>query len=142
MSKYLLDTNILSEPLNKHPNKQVIHLLKQHKFNTALASPTLYELQQGARKLPHSHRQTVILNYIQGIRETLPILAYNEQAALYHGNETARLVKAGLTPSFIDAQIAAIAVCNGLILVTRNTKDFQFFTDLVVENWFDESMKK
>ena len=137
MVKYLLDTNILSEPLNKQPNQNVIHSLKQHKFDTALATLTLYELQQGAKKFPPSHRQRAILNYIQGIQETLTILPYDEQAALYHGNESVRLIKTGLTPAFIDAQIASIAVTQRLILVTRNTKDFQYFDGLLVENWFD-----
>ena len=137
MVKYLLDTNILSEPLNKQSNQNVIQLLKQHKFDTALAAQTLYELQQGAKKLPPSHRQRGVLNYIHEIQKTLPILPYDEQAALYHGSESARLIKTGFTPAFIDAQIASIAITQRLILVTRNTKDFQYFDGLLVENWFD-----
>ncbi len=137
MIKYLLDTNILSEPLNKHPNSNVIQCLKQYQFDTALATQTFYELQQGAKRLVVSHRQRVLLDYIQGVQETLPILPYDQYAALYHGNETARLIKSGITPAFIDAQIAAIAVTNKLILVTRNTKDFQHFSDLLLENWFE-----
>lgn len=138
MLKYLLDTNILSEPLIKQPNQNVILLLKQHKFDSALAAQTLYELQQGAKKLPLSHRQRIILDYIRGIQETLPILPYDEQAALHHGNESAKLIKTGFTPAFIDAQIASIAMSHGLILVTRNIKDFQHFDGLLIENWFEQ----
>ena len=42
----------------------------------------------------------------------------------------------GLSPAFIDAQIAAIAASNRLILVTRNIDDFQHFAGLDIENWF------
>ena len=48
------------------------------------------------------------------------------------------LVKKGLTPAFADGQIAAIASTNNLILVTRNTSDFINFSDLLMENWFEE----
>ena len=41
----------------------------------------------------------------------------------------------GLTPTFIDGQIAAISKTNNLILVTRNIEDFQTF-DIKIENWF------
>lgn len=67
---------------------------------------------------------------------TIPILPYDEAAARWHGQEQARLARLGRTPAFIDGQIAAIAKVNGLVLVTRNLKDFENFTELSVENWF------
>jgi tRNA(fMet)-specific endonuclease VapC len=45
----------------------------------------------------------------------------------------------GKTPAFIDGQIASIAYSNNLILVTNNVSDFEFFNDLMVENWFVNS---
>ncbi len=49
--------------------------------------------------------------------------------------ERARLSNLGLTPSFVDGQIAAVAATNELILVTANTIDFADFQDLQIENW-------
>ena len=49
---------------------------------------------------------------------------------------SARLESQGCTPPFRDGQIAAIAMVDDLILVTRNTRDFENFTDLRYENWF------
>ena len=37
---------------------------------------------------------------------------------------------------FVDGQIAATAQAHGLILVTRNVRDFELFAGLTVENWF------
>jgi tRNA(fMet)-specific endonuclease VapC len=37
---------------------------------------------------------------------------------------------------FVDAQIAAIAVANSLVLVTRNLGDFVGFPGLMCESWF------
>ncbi len=49
--------------------------------------------------------------------------------------EHARLTSLEKTPSFVDGQIAAIARVNGLILVTRNVPDFNYFSALNIQNW-------
>jgi predicted nucleic acid-binding protein len=41
-------------------------------------------------------------------------------------------------PPFADAQIAAIAATQKLVLVTRNTADFATFEGLEVRNWFSQ----
>jgi tRNA(fMet)-specific endonuclease VapC len=38
--------------------------------------------------------------------------------------------------TFLDAQIAAVAKSNNLILITRNTEDFKSFAELQLDNWF------
>lgn len=68
---------------------------------------------------------------------TYLFLSYNFEAGVWHGLERSRLRQHGITPPFIDGQIAAIAAVNNLILVTRNIKDFRFFSDLKIENWFN-----
>jgi predicted nucleic acid-binding protein len=47
------------------------------------------------------------------------------------------LERLGRPPIFADAQIAATAIVNRLILVTANVKDFARFEGLVVESWFE-----
>jgi tRNA(fMet)-specific endonuclease VapC len=65
----------------------------------------------------------------------MTILPYDERAAEWHAKERARLTVLGQIPSFVDGQIAAVAKVNGLILVTRNTPDFEKFSGLKLENW-------
>ena len=67
----------------------------------------------------------------------MPILPYTTEAARWFATERSRLVSRGLTPSYPDGQIAAIAATNNLILVTRNTSDFIYFDGLELENWFE-----
>ena len=50
-----------------------------------------------------------------------------------------RLQKLGLTPAFLDSQIASIAKTNDLILVTRNITDFENLLGLSLENWFSNT---
>ena len=63
------------------------------------------------------------------------MLDYDDRAADWHATERARLVRAGLTPAFVEGQIAAVARVNGLTLITDNIKDFSNFAELRVESW-------
>lgn len=136
MLRYLLDTNILSEACKPVPDVQVITKLDECRDSIALAAQTLYELQRGVNLLPEGRRRTHIGNYVDGIRATLPVLPYDEAAACWQAAEIVRLKHIGITPSFVDMQIAAVAVVNGLVLVTRNVRDFECFEGLRLKNWF------
>ncbi len=133
---YLIDTNILSEPNRKDPNPDVIKKLFQYEHQIATASPVLYELLAGTRLLPNSAKRKKLQAYLDGFIRVLPILPYDELAADWHASESVRLTRKGLTPAFVDAQIAAIAATQNLIVVTRNVYDFGVFDGVRVENWF------
>ena len=49
--------------------------------------------------------------------------------------ERVRLATLGKTPSFVDGQIAAVAVVNELALVTLNVADYGAFEDLELVDW-------
>ncbi|MBK7897297.1 MAG: type II toxin-antitoxin system VapC family toxin [Candidatus Promineifilaceae bacterium] len=136
--KYLLDTNILSEPVRKLPNPNVVERLQQAEDTVAIASTTWHELLFGTLRLAESRRRTALEQYLfHTIRAQIPILPYDAQAATWFAQERVRLSQKGLPPAYPDGQIAAVAVANELILVTRNVADFANFSDLKVENWFE-----
>lgn len=134
--KYLLDTNILSEPARPNPNTNVLRKLDIHKSEVVVSSVAVHELLYGCLRLPESKRRESLLNYIHESVLNLPVLDYDLKAAQWHAQERSRLSKIGKTPAFVDSQIASIAYCNNLVLVTNNISDFEFFNDLIVENWF------
>jgi tRNA(fMet)-specific endonuclease VapC len=135
--KYLLDTNIISEMLKTSPNKSVINKLEQHRHGCITASPVWHELQFGCLRLPTSRKRKMMECFLKDIlRKRMAILPYDTQAAQWHARERARLMFRGYTPSFVDGQIASIAKVNDLIIVTRNTFDFDSFSGLSVENWY------
>ena len=137
--KYLLDTNILSEPARPIPNANVLHKLDIHKSEVAVSSVVVHELLHGCLRLPESKRRESLWNYIHESVLNLPVLDYDLKAAQWHAQERARLSQIGKTPAFVDGQIASIAYCKNLILVTNNVSDFEFFNNLKVENWFVNS---
>ena len=134
--RYLLDTNVISEGTKPAPNQAVVQKLIQHQEEVATASVVLHELLYGCLRLPESKRRRSLLDYVNQVPLTMPVLDYDLQAAQWHATERARLVKIGRTPAFFDGQIASIAHCHRLTLVTNNVADFQDFEYLTLENWF------
>jgi len=135
--KYLLDTNVLSEPLKKNPNTPLLAKLELNSGRIITATPVLHELYFGCYRLPSSRKRKIITTYIREvITNTMAVLPYCDEAAQWHAEERARLTGIGQTPSFVDGQIAAIAYIHEAILVTRNISDFQPFSDLEIENWY------
>lgn len=134
--RFLLDTNILSEPARPIPNANVLHQLDIYKSEVAVASVVVHELLHGCLRLPESKRREYLRNYIYESVLNLPIFDYDLKAAQWHAQERARLSQIGKTPAFVDGQIASIAYSNNLVLVTNNVSDFEFFNGLSVENWF------
>jgi len=135
--RYLLDTNILSEPMKPDPDSSVMRKLSRHRTTLVTASIVWHELNYGCARLPTSKKRSRLEKYLANVvQASIPILAYDERAAAWHAQERARLAAKGMTLSHADGQIAAIACVNKLVLVTRNTKDFGCFTKLKLENWF------
>ncbi|MBD2486354.1 type II toxin-antitoxin system VapC family toxin [Aulosira sp. FACHB-615] len=134
--RFLLDTNILSEPARSIPNVNVLQKLETHKSEVAVSSIVIHELLYGCLRLPESKRRDSLWNYIYESVLSLPVLDYDLMAAQWHAQERARLSQIGKTPAFVDGQIASIAANNNLILVTNNVSDFEVFNNLTIENWF------
>ncbi len=135
---YLLDTNVLSEPLRPKPDPRVAGWIRDHREELATASPVWHELRFGCQRLPHSARREKVERYLEEVLEpSLPILPYDHQAAEWHAAERARLTSAGRTPPFVDGQIAAVAAIHKLTVVTLNPSHFQPFEGLEVESIID-----
>jgi len=135
--RFLLDTNIISEPMKPKPHPKVMAKLRLHAGEMSTATVVWHELLFGLNRLPPSKKRQALERYFQEeVKAKLPFLSYDKAAAEWHAKERERLVKLGKTPSFVDSQIAAIAKTNKLILVTNNVSDYVDFQDLSIENWF------
>lgn len=136
--RYLLDTNILSEPVVARPNPFVLDRIKANGASLAISSVTWQEVLYGMFLLPAGRRRDQIEDYLfRRILPALPIIGFEERAARWQAEQRARLRQAGKSPSDPDSQIAGIAAVNELVLVTRNADDFAAFQGLQIENWFE-----
>jgi len=134
--KYLLDTNIVYEPLRPKPNRKVLARLRQHGEELAISAIAWHELWYGCMRLPTSERRAAIERYLREVVErSIPIVAYDDRAAAWHATERARLGALGRPAPFADSQIASIAAVNDMILVTLNERDYAQFEGLRTQNW-------
>lgn len=60
--RYLLDTNILSEPAKPIPNENVLRQLNIHQLEIVTASVVIHELIYGCLRLPESRRRDALWN--------------------------------------------------------------------------------
>lgn len=134
--RFLLDTNVLSEPVRPFPHPGVLQKLREHRDEVATAALVWHELLYGCERLPPSRKRAAIESYLlRTVRASIPILAYEQAAAQWHAAERARLTAQGKTPPFADSQIAAIARVNNLVLVTSNRSHFEPFEGLEIQDW-------
>ena len=130
--RYLLDTNVLSEPVRQRPDAAVLHHLDAHGAQSCTAAMVMHELHYGAARLDEGRRKHTLLRYLDNTVSRLEVLAYDRAAALWHASERAKLEREGRTASFTDGQIASIAAVNDLAVVTANIAQFEPFAVEVI----------
>ena len=136
--KYLLDTNIISEPMKLQANIGVMNRLALDSIFSCTSATVWHELWHGVELLNNGARKNELESYLNLLKDDgFTVLPYCQKAAEWLAEERVRLKTKGITPAKDDSEIAAVAAVNQLIIVTRNMEDFSFFHDLSVENWFD-----
>lgn len=134
---YLLDSNVVSELAKASADREVVKRFSLHEQRSALCAPCVHELLYGLERLPMGSKRLALTEFLNDfLAGAAGILPYDAAAARWHAAQRAVLGQQGLTPSFTDGQIAAIAAVNDLIVVTRNMPDFKNFSGLRIENWF------
>lgn len=137
---YLLDTNILSEAIKPLPDLKVKEKIDKYVKISAIPAVAWCELLSGLKKMPDGRRKNLINDYLYDtVQVNYEIIPFDNHAAFIASDITSRLEPTGKTIPQYDLMIAATAVANNMILVTRNTKDFepiQAVSPLLLENWF------
>jgi predicted nucleic acid-binding protein len=133
--KYLLDTNTISEMRKSNCNPNVKSFTEQILWDDMyISSITMGELCYGMEKLPTGKKKhelaiwlyTKVPEWFKG-----RIINLDTEVMLEWGNLCA---KTGRTLPIIDSIIAAAAITHHMILVTRNTRDFQSIEGLNLMN--------
>jgi tRNA(fMet)-specific endonuclease VapC len=84
LSRYLLDTDIVSEPLRAEPDAMILGRHQEHLF---YASVVWHESPFGCHRLPDSRRQMAIEEYLLTVvARSIKILPYDERVAGWHAS--------------------------------------------------------
>ena len=116
----LCDTNILSELARTQPDEKVIAWSKTVTHIT-LSVITLEEINFGLAWKPNVRVSQWFNKFIKDYCEVLPI---TPEIAIQAGNLRGMFRKKGQSRAQADLLISATASIHGLLLITRNTRDF------------------
>lgn len=138
--RYLLDTNVLSELMKPRPNAGVFDTFAKCASECAISSISVQESIFGLEIMPEGKRKKLFTENFRDFCRIIAVLDFTNSCAAVAGEILGKSKKAGISRPYSDTQIAATAVANGLVLVTRNVKDFEpmkKFSSLQYENWFE-----
>lgn len=130
--RYLLDTNACIAYLNNPQSSVRYHLEKLKPSDVAVCSVVTAELFYGAMKSAAVARNLARLEEFLAPLVSLP---FTDDSARIFGSIRATLASNGTPIGPYDLQIASIALEHGLVLVTRNTREFIRVPNLQVEDW-------
>jgi tRNA(fMet)-specific endonuclease VapC len=130
--KYSLDTNTCIRYINGKSEGVRAKLPSIPASEIVVCSIVRAELFFGAAK-----SQTPEVSRAKQDRFLRPFatLPFDDLVANTYGRIRAHLERAGTPIGPLDMQVAAIALANGLILVTHNTREFSRIPDLALEDW-------
>ena len=135
---YLLDTNVLSELRRKAPDARVFEWFALRPPVTLYLSVlTLGEIRKGIGTVPSAKRRAALADWLEtGLPAYFSgrILTIDERVADRWGRMVA---EAGRPLPAVDSLLAATAATHGLVMVTRNVRDFEGLGMPVIDPWAD-----
>jgi len=126
--QYLIDTNIISEIMRRSPDHNVLDWfasLSEFNFSTI----TVEEIYYGLTRQNLLKKMTWFKQFSS---DKGRILKITDSIARWSGEKRGLLAAKGITVTMADTLVAATAHEHGLILATRNLRDFQHFGIAVV----------
>ena len=130
MTRYLLDTNIISNILKQQPSAALTAWMsEQADDGLFIASLTIAEIRRGILVKPAGKRRDQLEAWFAGPEGpqalfTGRVLPFDEKAALLWAQLMADGKAKGKPRSALDTIIASVAEANECVVVTDNEKDF------------------
>jgi predicted nucleic acid-binding protein len=130
VTRYLLDTNVISNIINPRPSESLLAwMAAQRDEDLFLASLTVAEIWRGILEKPRGKKRDGLDPWFSGPEGPQAlfagrILAFDDKAGLIWARLMAEGKAAGRPRSALDMIIAAVAGANGCVMVTDNERDF------------------
>jgi hypothetical protein len=137
VTRYLLDTNIVSEALKPRPSAAIAEWLQnQDDTDLFIATLTVAEIWRGVLTTPDGRRRIALEIWFAGPQGPQAlfrdrILSFDQRAAIEWGRIIAEGRNAGRPRSPLDAVIAATAAANQCTVVTANERHFRDVAEFI-----------
>jgi toxin FitB len=130
VSRYLLDTNIISNATRPEPSETLIAwMADQADADLFISALTVAEILRGLREKPAGKKRRELEHWFSGPEGPQALFAgrvlpFDEKAALAWARLMAHGTATGRPRNALDTIIAAVAEVNDCVVVTGNEKDF------------------
>jgi toxin FitB len=130
VTRYLLDTNIISNVVKPQPSETLLAWMStQRDDDLFIASLTVAEIRRGILEKPRGKKRDALDQWFTGPEGPQAlfagrILSFDDKAGLIWARLMAEGKTAGKPRSGLDMIIAAVAGANDCVVVTDNEKDF------------------
>jgi predicted nucleic acid-binding protein len=130
VTRYLLDTNIISNVIKPLPSEPLLAWLAAQKDDDLfIASLTLAEIRRGILEKPPGRKRAALDAWFSGVEGPQAlfagrILPFDDRAALVWAGLMVEAKAAGRPRNAFDMIITAVAVAHECVIVTDNEKDF------------------
>ena len=131
MTRYMLDTNIISDLVKNPQGKAAQRIAKVGEDNICTSIIVAAELRYGCAKSGSKR----LLKAVEDILGEIATLPFEVPADAEYGGIRSELEAAGKPIGSNDLLIAAHAYATGTTIVTANTDEFKRVRGLNVENW-------
>lgn len=131
MTRYLLDTNIISDLIRNPQGKAARRIAKAGDDNICTSIIVAAELRYGCAKSGSMR----LLEAVEDLLGEIAVLPFDVPADTGYGRIRRELEAAGKPIGGNDLLIAAHAQAIGATVVTANTEEFKRIRGLNVENW-------
>ena len=131
MTRYLLDTNIISDLVKNPQGKAAKRIERAGEANVCTSIIVAAELRYGCAKSGSPRLRKAV----EALLDEMTVLPFDAPADAEYGNIRAQLETAGAPIGSNDLLIAAHARATGSVIVTANADEFRRVKGLKVENW-------
>ncbi|HEX8664743.1 MAG TPA: PIN domain-containing protein [Beijerinckiaceae bacterium] len=131
MTRYLLDTNIISNATQPEPSQPLLRwLAEQADEDLFIATLAVAEIRRGILEKSEGRKRRELEAWFSGPEGPQALFAgrvmpFDERAALIWAELMAGGKAAGRPRNALDMMVAAIAKANGCVIVTDNVKHFR-----------------
>jgi tRNA(fMet)-specific endonuclease VapC len=131
VTRYMLDTNIISDLVKNPQGKAAKRIAKVGEDNICTSIIVAAELRYGCTKSGSKR----LLKAVEDLLSEIPVLPFDVPADAEYGGIRSELEAAGRPIGSNGLLIAAHAYATGTTVVTANIDEFKRIRGLSVENW-------